>query len=1055
MDAAYTLFKKTSLFFALALFVTAGVLKAQPSFSSPTTGASFALTTGGGQVGVSGSADASTPITYSAAITGTTVPPGDPATWVTISGGATGTTPGTITFQLVNTGSFQGTYSATVTLSATSPTGVTQVTFTVTYASNSNGSGGQTGLIVASPASVTFGSTSGSSNVLQSNITLSTSSANAVSFSVSFLPFGSWLNAATLSTFVSANSTATVTVSVTALTLTNNQYTGSVTIIPSSGASTVVPVTFNVGAGGGTGTGAITASPNPVNWSYTSGGTVPNSQFVSLATTTGATTFNAIANTANGWLDVSPGLTTVSGTIAGGLTLSPNTAAITQLVTGVYQGTVAITDPNGGAGSLTVNLTVNQGATPGLTFSPSAGLTFTSAVGFVATAVQTIQVTSSISGTVNVVCPSQGGWLQCGGNPQTIVANTATAFSLSANPTGLLNSTNDGQFAVQVIAAGTTPLTGSVPIAFIVGTGSGGGGGGGGGTLTLSPTSLTYSAIVNGASPAAQNITVSASASTNFTVTASTTSGGTNWLILSQSGGIATSSGTSVTVFVVSTGLAVGTYNGFITFTANGINQTVPVALNVTATSGGTATLTADRNSVALSGQAGASTPATQAVNITTASGSAGVSVTVSASTSTPSGGNWLSVSPLSATTGATFQITASASLAGLAAGNYNGTITVTPSGGTPLSIPVSLAVTAAPTVSAAPTSLIFTYRAGDTPPAAQTITVSGGGSSLAFTATASSAGSWLIVSPASGTTTAAGAALSVSISPASLNASTTPYTGTITVAGTGTATGTTAITVSLTVTAPLPTVSKITNAGSFATATAIAPGEIITLFASDAQHPIGPTPAVGLTLDSTGKVATTIGGVQVLAAGFACPMIFVSATQVSAVVPYELASFVFSGADVLVKYLGQTSNAVHVNVSTTQPGLFTANSSGTGPGAILNSNSSVNSPANPAARGDTVVVYMTGEGQTTPLGVTGKVTTVASTGPLTPTPLLPISILIGPAGSQLPANYSFAGEAPGFVSGAMQLNVQIPPNATTGDQPIVVSIGPNSSQAGVTVSIK
>ena len=81
--------------------------------------------------------------------------------------------------------------------------------------------------------------------------------------------------------------------------------------------------------------------------------------------------------------------------------------------------------------------------------------------------------------------------------------------------------------------------------------------------------------------------------------------------------------------------------------------------------------------------------------------------------------------------------------------------------------------------------------------------------------------------------------------------------------------------------------------------------------------------------------------------------------------------------------------------------------------------------------------------------------TTVSTTPPLTPAPLRPISILIGPAGAQVPANFSFAGEAPGFVSGAMQLNVQIPLAAASGDQQIIVSIGPNSSQPGVTVSVK
>jgi uncharacterized protein (TIGR03437 family) len=151
------------------------------------------------------------------------------------------------------------------------------------------------------------------------------------------------------------------------------------------------------------------------------------------------------------------------------------------------------------------------------------------------------------------------------------------------------------------------------------------------------------------------------------------------------------------------------------------------------------------------------------------------------------------------------------------------------------------------------------------------------------------------------------------------------------------------------------------------------------------------------------------------------------------------------------VKYLGQSSNGIAVNVATTAPGLFTLNASGTGPGAILNQNNSTNSPSNPANKGDTIVVYLTGEGQTTPPGVTGKVTTVSSTPPLTPAPLLRPSVTIGAQ----PADFTFAGEAPGFVSGVMQLNVVIPLTAQSGDQAIVVSIGTQPSQTGVTVSIR
>jgi uncharacterized protein (TIGR03437 family) len=355
------------------------------------------------------------------------------------------------------------------------------------------------------------------------------------------------------------------------------------------------------------------------------------------------------------------------------------------------------------------------------------------------------------------------------------------------------------------------------------------------------------------------------------------------------------------------------------------------------------------------------------------------------------------------------------------------------------------MTLTAVPTVSATPTSLTFSYRLGDTAPAAQTVTVSGG-SGLTFSATPSSTGNWLAASPATGTTPGS---VSVSVNTANLTAPGT-LNGTVTIAGTGTAQGTTTINVSVTVTAPLPTITKVTNAGSFAQAS-ISPGEIITVFGADPAHPIGPTTAVGLTLDASGAVSTTIGGVQVLVNGFACPMVFASATQVSAVVPYQLAPFTGSAVPVLVKFLGQTSNGLQVNIATTAPGIFTANSSGTGPGAILNSNNSVNAPNNPATRGDTVVVYLTGEGQTSPAGVTGKVTTVSSTPPLTPAPLLPVSITVGGQ----PAQFSFAGEAPGFVAGVMQLNVQLPTNTGTGDLALVVTIGGNPSQTGVTVSVK
>jgi uncharacterized protein (TIGR03437 family) len=49
----------------------------------------------------------------------------------------------------------------------------------------------------------------------------------------------------------------------------------------------------------------------------------------------------------------------------------------------------------------------------------------------------------------------------------------------------------------------------------------------------------------------------------------------------------------------------------------------------------------------------------------------------------------------------------------------------------------------------------------------------------------------------------------------------------------------------------------------------------------------------------------------------------------------------------------------------------------------------------------------------------------------------------------------AFYGEAPGLVSCVMQLNVQIPANAPSGNLSLQVSVGGNASQNGVTISVQ
>jgi uncharacterized protein (TIGR03437 family) len=165
--------------------------------------------------------------------------------------------------------------------------------------------------------------------------------------------------------------------------------------------------------------------------------------------------------------------------------------------------------------------------------------------------------------------------------------------------------------------------------------------------------------------------------------------------------------------------------------------------------------------------------------------------------------------------------------------------------------------------------------------------------------------------------------------------------------------------------------------------------------------------------------------------------------------VPYEVQGV--GTLSVEVKYLGQPSNAYVLQAAATSPGIFTANSSGTGPAAMVQYDTAgnfqgFNSVGNPASPGWYLTFYVTGEGSI-PSPVTGKVTSSV---------VLP---LLGPPTVTIdgqPATVTYYAEAAGYVSGLMQVNVQIPSGIHTsqGDS-LVLKIGGNSSQAGVTVLIK
>ena len=91
----------------------------------------------------------------------------------------------------------------------------------------------------------------------------------------------------------------------------------------------------------------------------------------------------------------------------------------------------------------------------------------------------------------------------------------------------------------------------------------------------------------------------------------------------------------------------------------------------------------------------------------------------------------------------------------------------------------------------------------------------------------------------------------------------------------------------------------------------------------------------------------------------------YVSATQINAIAPYEIAGE--TSTQIQVQYQGGTSAAFQAQVQPAAPGIFTGNFNGIGQGAILNQDYSVNGKSYPAPRGSIVMIYCSGAGLTDP----------------------------------------------------------------------------------------
>ncbi len=385
-----------------------------------------------------------------------------------------------------------------------------------------------------------------------------------------------------------------------------------------------------------------------------------------------------------------------------------------------------------------------QNGTNSLTLSP-ASLSFAATAGSTTVIRKSLTVTDATTVRISVSASgTSGGFTWLSVSPAGTLTTPQT-LTVSANPNGLGVATYSGTIHIRYGEGRyvNVPVTLSVSAATR--------------TLTVSPASLSFSATAAGVSPGSQSLSLTASPNSTYTASVS----GGSWLRVSPATGTTPA---TLTVSSSVTGLSAGTFSGSVIVTGNGRTATIPVTFVVNPAS----TLNVSPSSLSFAATAGGASPGSQSLSLT-----ASPNTTFTASVS---GGSWLKVAPSSGTTPAT--LTVSSSVTGLSAGTFGGTITVTGNGRT-VSIPVTLTVNPASTLSVSPTTLSFSATSGGASPGSKSLTLTAS-PNTPFTASVNS-GSWLSVSPATGTTPAT---LTVNSRVTGLAAGT--FSGTITVTGNG-----------------------------------------------------------------------------------------------------------------------------------------------------------------------------------------------------------------------------------------------------------------------------
>jgi uncharacterized protein (TIGR03437 family) len=228
------------------------------------------------------------------------------------------------------------------------------------------------------------------------------------------------------------------------------------------------------------------------------------------------------------------------------------------------------------------------------------------------------------------------------------------------------------------------------------------------------------------------------------------------------------------------------------------------------------------------------------------------------------------------------------------------------------------------------------------------------------------------------------------------------------------------------------PVISKVVNAADGKQP--VAPGGLISVYGTGMSPVSVATSQIPLPT-ALGQSCLSVNGTPV-------PLLFVSQTQINAQLPNNVAG----PSTVDVHTPAGVSGSFHFSAEAAAPSVFLSGTAGplTGLATIVRAtNNQLVTPTNPIRPGDTLVIYLTGMGVTSPAVVAGR------PAPSSPLAWASIGATVTLGGSGLTIEY--AGLVPGEV-GVYQINAVVPNSVTQGlSQPLVIS----QSGASTTLNVR